>query len=419
MGPPATAEHCPNKLPSSTPASPPQPIAVPAALIRCTTSPRCSSQTKLSNSRFGWITAGQNAINGASSATGTAPKIAQEVRYGRGLATGENALNHRQCVRMREVKRKHHLMPNAPNVAILLAVYNGGVHLAEQLDSIAAQTHREWVVLASDDGSLDNSRSQLEIFAQRHPLILIDGPRRGSAENFLSLLRRRPVYLPNIRWLAFSDQDDIWLPDKMERGLAALSVLPEDRPALYCSRTWISDSNGRPLRLSPPRPRPPSFRNALVQNICSGNTILLNPAATTLATAAAAEVASLAFHDWWLYQLVTGAGGQVVHDNAPMLFYRQHASNEMGANDSFAARYRRIHLLMRGDFRGWNRVNIAALNASFHRLTEGNQGRLAVFAALCAGSLPERLLGLARLRLYRQSRASTVAVWLSAVLRRL
>lgn len=310
-------------------------------------------------------------------------------------------------------------MSGAPNVAILLAAYNGGAHLAEQLYSIAAQTHRNWVILASDDGSLDNSRSQLERFAQRHPLILVDGPRRGSAENFLFLIRQRAVLLPDIRWLAFSDQDDIWLPGKIERGLAALSALSEDRPALYCSRTWISDPDGRPLRLSRPRPRPPSFRNALVQNICSGNTILLNPAATALATAASAEASSLVFHDWWLYQLVTGAGGQVVHDDAPMLLYRQHASNEMGANDTLAAQRRRIQLLLRGDFRAWNSVNIAALNASIHRLTEDNQGRLADFAALRDSSLAERLLGLVRLRLYRQSRASTLALWVSAALRRL
>lgn len=309
--------------------------------------------------------------------------------------------------------------PESPTVAILLAVHNGGEHLPEQLASIAAQTHRGWVVLASDDGSRDGSRSVLEGFAREHPLILLDGPCRGASENFLSLLRRLPAHRPDARWIAFCDQDDIWLPGKIGRALAALAPLPEDRPALYCSRTWIADAEGRPERLSLPSRRPPSFRNALVQNICRGNTILLNPAASALAVAAAAEVPGVAVHDWWLYQLVTGAGGQVVHDEEPTLLYRQHGGNAIGANNGLAARRKRLRQVLRGDLREWNDANIAALGASAHRLTERNRARLAAFAALRDGPLPRRLLGLARLGLYRQSRATTAALWLAAALRRL
>ncbi|SNR72695.1 glycosyltransferase [Puniceibacterium sediminis] len=304
-----------------------------------------------------------------------------------------------------------------PHIGILMAVYNGASHLREQLDSIAQQDHADWQVLASDDGSTDGSCSELDRFAAEHQLTRMEGPRRGnSADNFLSLIRRAGDHLPTGAWIAFSDQDDIWLPDKLSRGVAALRDLPDGRPGLYCSRTWITDETLSTRRLSMPRPRPTGFRNALVQNIASGNTILLNTPAAALVRAAAAEVGAVVVHDWWLYQIVTGAGGWVAHDDAPSLLYRQHGVNQIGANDTTLARIRRVRQLLRGDFREWNRINIAALTASAHRLTPQNRARLERFAEVHDARLWGRLTGLARLRLYRQSTASTIALWVSAFL---
>ncbi|MGY9045535.1 hypothetical protein P775_06840 [Puniceibacterium antarcticum] len=308
----------------------------------------------------------------------------------------------------------------APHIGILMAVYNGGRHLREQLDSIALQDHRDWQVLASDDGSTDGSDSELDRFAVAHQLTRMEGPRRGnSADNFLSLIRRAGDHLLEGAWISFCDQDDVWLPDKLSRGVAALYDLPKGRPGLYCSRTWITDETLTTRRLSRPRPRPTGFRNALVQNIASGNTILLNPAAAALVRAAAAEVKEVVVHDWWLYQIVTGAGGWVAHDDAPSLLYRQHGVNQIGANDTTWARLWRIYQLLRGDFRKWNRINIAALTASAHRLTPQNRARLERFAKVHNSGLWGRLSGLARLGLYRQNHASTIALWVSALLGRL
>ncbi|ETX13482.1 glycosyl transferase family 2 [Roseivivax halodurans JCM 10272] len=304
---------------------------------------------------------------------------------------------------------------DAANVQILLAVYNGGAHLAEQLESIAAQGHPHWRVIASDDGSWDNSRTVLDAFGEDHSVIVHDGPRQGAAANFLSLLGHAD---PN-DWVAFADQDDIWLPDKLERSLAALKDIPPETPALFCSRSWISDADGNPLRLSPPRPRPICFRNALVQNVVAGNTILLNPAATHLVQAAAQEAGKVVIHDWWIYQIVSGAGGRIVHDDEPTLLYRQHGQNEIGANDSARERAKRIGMIVTGRFRDWNAINIAALRRSEDRLAPENRSLLNGFAEMRASTLPLRLWRLGRLRLYRQGRASTVALWLAAALNRL
>lgn len=309
--------------------------------------------------------------------------------------------------------------PQSPQVAILLAVYNGSAYLSEQLQSIAAQDHRNWLVMASDDGSDDGSPQILAEFAQRYPARCLSGPRKGPAANFLSLIRRAPEVAGAGHWLAFSDQDDVWLPDKLSRGIAALADYDDAHPALYCSRTWITDTALGNRRLSAARPRPPSFRNALVQNVASGNTILLNPAAARLVEEAAQKVERVVVHDWWVYQLVTGAGGSVVHDDAPSLLYRQHDVNQIGSNDTRLARLRRIRQLLQGHFRDWNEVNIAALSRLEPYLTPQNREILAEFAAMRRGPLPARLARLRRLDLYRQSRISTFALWLSLVLNRI
>lgn len=309
-------------------------------------------------------------------------------------------------------------------VSILMGVYNGAGDLSEQLTSFAAQSHGDWRLIASDDGSTDDSAAILQAFAEAQAELgrqveLRRGPRRGFAANFLSLIAAAPE---DADWLALSDQDDVWLPDRLARGIAALRKIPPATPALYCSRTWITDERLENPRLSMAVKKPPGFRNALVQNIAAGNTILLNRAAAGLAretAPAAAEMPGLPAHDWWLYQLVTGAGGTVIHDPEPALYYRQHGSNLIGANDSWRARAWRIGLLLSGRFAAWNDANLAALWAVVDRLTPENRAVLETFSRLRGQSLPRRLGAFRQAGLYRQTVLGQAALWLALVLRRL
>lgn len=308
---------------------------------------------------------------------------------------------------------------DAARVTILMAVRDGAAHLPEQLASIAAQSHRNWHIHASDDGSGDGSGMVLRGFAARGgALTLLEGPRQGAAANFLSLIRHLGQCGTAPGWTAFSDQDDVWHPDRLARGLAALSTVAAGTPALFCSRLTITDPGLRPLRLSPSRPRAPGFRNALVQNIAAGNTLLLNPAAARLICAAAREVAEIVVHDWWIYQVVTGAGGVVVHDDRALVLYRQHGANQIGANDTARARARRMMMILQGHFRSWNEINIRALRGSAHRLTAENRTVLEEFARMRESRNPlDRLRRFRRLGLYRQNVEGDCALWLSAMLR--
>ncbi len=304
-----------------------------------------------------------------------------------------------------------------PEVTILLALHNGGDWVSGQLASIAAQRGIRWRLVVSDDGSADCGPQVVAEFAARHPpeqVMLAAGPGRGAARNFLHLLSATGR---ETGFAAFCDQDDVWLPGKLARAVAWLSALPDTHPVLYCGRTAICDRSLRVTGLSPLFRARPSFPNALVQSIAGGNTMVMNRAALALARAALREAPGVVAHDWWLYQIVAGAGGTVLYDAEPQVLYRQHGGNLVGSNASLAARARRLGMVAAGRFRDWNAANIAALRASAHRLTPENRALLERFAE--ARDLPAlpRLRALRGLGLYRQTLCGTVSYWGAAAAR--
>ena len=304
----------------------------------------------------------------------------------------------------------------SPAVAILLATYNGAENLAEQLDSFATQSHLPALILVSDDGSTDATRDILDAFATAHPALrvqVLDGPKQGSSANFLSLLARCPAH---IDMACFADQDDVWLPEKIARAVAHLGA---STPQLYCAHTWECDADLSNRRLSRSPRKPPGFRNALVQNIAAGNTIMLNRAALDLARAAAARTRKVAVHDWWVYQLMTGAGAQVIFDPEPVLLYRQHAGNLIGANRGLLATLHRLRHLFTGTFRDWNNTNIAALEQSSDHLAPENLQLLRRFATGRAQGLRGRIAMLRDTGVYRQGMLGQTSLRLATLLGRL
>lgn len=301
-------------------------------------------------------------------------------------------------------------------ITILMAVYNGASHLHEQMASFAMQTGVTWRLIASDDGSTDDSVAIIDRFAGHYPgqVTRVDGPQRGAGANFLHLLHAVPDDTPLV---ALSDQDDVWLPEKLSRAARALESAGEG-PALYCSRTQICDDALTTTGESRRFPRPASFRNALVQNMAPGNTIVLNRAALDLARAAAAEAGEIVIHDWWLYQLLTGVGGTVIHDPRPGLLYRQHNRNVMGSPAGLRAKLARARMLMRGGYRDWNSTNIAALQGSAHRLTRRNRVTLRSFAQMRDQAVLPRMAWFAKSGIHRQSRIGQAALWVAMLLGR-
>ena len=312
----------------------------------------------------------------------------------------------------------HRPHPAVPKVAVLMCTMQAQHFLAQQLNSIATQTHPSWAIWASDDGSDDHTHAILEYY-QAHwgedRISIHAGPAEGSTANFLSLTCRADI---DADYFAFADQDDVWEADKLERAVAWLQTVPAEVPALYGSRTLLVDARNQHLGYSPLFEHSPSFRNALVQSVFGGNTMVFNRAARDLLRSAGEDVEAIT-HDWWAYMLVSSCGGMVHYDPYPTVRYRQHAANQFGANINPLAQFRRARLLLQGRFRGWINANLRALMRVRHRMTPDNQQVLDAFIDARRRWAGARLLGLWRTGVRRQTVLGNIGITLAALINRL
>ncbi|MFT8308611.1 glycosyltransferase [Acetobacter malorum] len=245
------------------------------------------------------------------------------------------------------ISRQTTSLDGGSSVAILLSLYNAVPYLQQQLNSLLQQTRPDWTLYWRDDGSTDTSLTIMHQFAQQVgkercvEVMPRNGEHLGVTASYATLLAHT---LPTLS-VAFCDQDDVWFPDKLERGLRALATAPESTPALYCTRQTLTDKNLRPTGLSPELPDTTGFLPAMTQNIATGCTLMLSPAACALLRKAMPAPTFL-LHDWWAYLMVSGAGGRILTDNQPSLFYRQHEKNAVGARSQFL--HRALAALKRG-----------------------------------------------------------------------
>lgn len=304
----------------------------------------------------------------------------------------------------------------ADRVAVLLATFEGARFLPEQLASLAAQTHTDWVLYWRDDGSQDGTPALVENAAGPR-LRPCPGPamRLGPAANFLFLLREA-VRDPENAFFAFCDQDDVWQEEKLARALARLrreGLEAEDgTPLLYCAGAELVDAHLRPLGLLRPPPLPPAFPASLTENIATGCTIVLDRHAAE--RIAASTPPPEVMHDWWSYSLVSAAGGRIIIDPEPVLRYRQHGTNAIGARRSAMARALRALARGAGPFMAIFRAHVRGLRQNAALLSPAAQGEVTAIAeALESGARGRfRLLFRRGLRRHRPLETLLFRLWL-------
>lgn len=220
-----------------------------------------------------------------------------------------------------------------PNTVVALATYNGAAWLQEQLDSILAQTV-SCTILIRDDGSTDGTRDIIKTNCQRHKNIIWVSDcnaRLGPQGNFFSLMEAALKH-PNWLYLCFADQDDLWMPEKIQLQTSALEN-SGNKPSLCCCDLELIDENGKMLA--------PSFRyqqgygkpipylgNLLVENQYPGCSMMLN---RKLVESSLPAPANSLMHDWWV-ALVAAATGSITVMPQVLVSYRQHSQNVLGAS---------------------------------------------------------------------------------------
>ena len=230
-------------------------------------------------------------------------------------------------------------------VQVLLSTYNGEAYLKEQLDSILNQKNVAVKLFVRDDGSSDGTVDILRAYAALHDNICyLCGENCGVVASFFRLFELSD---PDVDFYALSDQDDVWDEDKLSIACQKLEQMRKAKspkkkkndsqirvfatPLLYCCDAWNTDDALNPLSESMQtagKELIPDFRNALIENIARGASIVFNQALMSYIRISMPQ--DIYMHDWWLY-LVASCFGEVYYDSAAHYKYRQHAGNTLGA----------------------------------------------------------------------------------------
>jgi glycosyltransferase involved in cell wall biosynthesis len=218
-------------------------------------------------------------------------------------------------------------------VQVLLSTYNGQKYLKELMDSVLNQDVPDLEVLVRDDGSTDETLRILEKYSGLKNVQILPGKNLGVVRSFFTLLE---ISSPDAEYIAFCDQDDVWKEDKVSRAISILEKHGNNVPAMYCSRLTLADENLKILGFSRIPGQELAFGNALVQNVATGCTIIINNAARQLILKKLPSAAMI--HDWWIYQVVS-AFGKVIYDVESRILYRQHSANVIGEKSGLLAKW--------------------------------------------------------------------------------
>jgi glycosyltransferase involved in cell wall biosynthesis len=233
---------------------------------------------------------------------------------------------------------------NDCKVSIALATYNGERYLAELLESLCQQTILPFEVIVADDSSTDNTISIIEQFRSRLPITIYTNTESvGVVENF-----QRAAANCTGDFVAFCDQDDIWLPDKLARSLELINILDSTIPALVYTDLIVVDENLEELATSywkhrGLQPAKETFESIIYGNIVTGCTMLVN---RRMITEILKMPSSVIMHDFWIACVAYGIG-HVTFVNQPTILYRQHSTNVTN-NDAvtWRTRWKRLYTLL-------------------------------------------------------------------------
>jgi glycosyltransferase involved in cell wall biosynthesis len=219
-----------------------------------------------------------------------------------------------------------------------MATYNGEPFLEQQLDSILAQSNQDWQLLIRDDGSDDNTVRIVEDYVSRLPdrirLITDNENHLGASLNFGKLLE-----YADTEYIMFSDQDDVWLQNKIELTLNAMKAaewIYPDKPILIHTDLQVIDSELKTIanslwsyqKLFPEAGD--DLNRIMAQNVVTGCTVMINKKAMAVSMPVPPEAI---MYDWWL-ALNVCRHGKIAYVSIPSVLYRQHSRNSVGAKEA-------------------------------------------------------------------------------------
>ena len=240
-------------------------------------------------------------------------------------------------------------------ISILMTSFNGERFIGEQIASLLAQTLQDFKLYIQDDKSTDNTFAIVEKYAEKHP-DKIHAAQNTENSGCAKLNYIRMMIAHKNDYLMLCDQDDVWLPDKIEVTLAKM----REMEAKYGAKTPLLVHTDLRVVDNELETISPSFKaamnanyektklhNQVIQNTLTGCTVMYNRVLAELITEAPTF---MAMHDWWL-MLIASAFGEIGSLDKQTILYRQHSENEIGAKDVRTLSYKINRVLNRAEIK--------------------------------------------------------------------
>ena len=256
-----------------------------------------------------------------------------------------------------------------PNILVVMALRNGQQWVERQMESIINQEGVNVSVVVGDDCSSDNSVEFIEKRFRRDNKVRVirwDAPSGSAGANFRKLIACCDYQ--EFDFVAFSDQDDVWLPDKLKVATRAIVSRGVSGYSSAVIAQW-PDGVEKMVRQSE-KQRSLDF---IFEGAGQGCTYVFRAAfARQVADFITAEpeiVAKCHYHDWLVYILARTWGAGWIIDKTPSMLYRQHENNEIGARGGWGGAIKRIHLIRAG----WYKAQISAAISVSNAATRGGE----------------------------------------------
>jgi rhamnosyltransferase len=230
-----------------------------------------------------------------------------------------------------------------------MSTYNGEKYLSQQIDSIIRQKDADVELTVRDDGSSDNTTDILNKYQNENKLKWYKGDNLKPARSFMQLLKDSG----NAQFYAFSDQDDYWMPDKLQAALSKIKDY-DNVPALYFCQTQPADKDLHSLQRVSINPLL-TFGESLVYEFVGGCTIVINRKLRDIVNSYTPEY--IPMHDVWIYTIAQAVGAKIEFDSEPHILYRQHETNVIGqGNSAMHEMKRRMQRLMNKEHSRYRRA---------------------------------------------------------------
>ena len=216
---------------------------------------------------------------------------------------------------------------NKKKIVVLLSTYNGEKYLTEQIDSILNQKSSHQIdLMVRDDGSSDGTIEILKSYEKKYPerVIVNFQENIGYINSFFELIRNAEGY----DYYALSDQDDIWLEDKIEIAIEACEACAYNGPLLYGSSSFLVNDQLEIMGETQKNLKGITWDNLLIQNFFPGHTQVFNDALCKILKVKV-DCSKIYVHDFWITYMAF-LHGKAIFDNQSHTYYRQHGTNTVG-----------------------------------------------------------------------------------------